>query len=157
MQLPDGGLSTREIVEHSDMVAIVPVDSYGNAILVRQYRKAVEEILLEVPAGGIDVGETPEAAARRELLEETGFTADIIKPLANFYSSPGFCTERGHAFLATELTPGEAQPEFAESIQVIPVPLNDVPNIIRRGELQDAKSIVALLLTLGRLGASASM
>ena len=68
----------------------------GATILVRQYRKAVEKTLLEVPAGGIDVGETPETAARRELLEETGFTADIIEPLASFYSSPGFCTERGY-------------------------------------------------------------
>lgn len=129
----------------------------GATILVRQYRKAVEKTLLEVPAGGIDVGETPETAARRELLEETGFTADIIEPLASFYSSPGFCTERGYAFLATELTPGEAQPEFDETIQVIPVPLNDMPNVIRRGEIQDAKSIVSLLLTLDRLGASASV
>jgi ADP-ribose pyrophosphatase len=157
VHLPNGGLATREIVEHSDAVAVVPVDSYGNAILVRQYRKAVEEILLEVPAGDIDVGETPEAAAQRELLEETGFTAKEFESLGGFYTTPGFCTERMHAFLATGLTPGEARPEFDESIEVVSVPLGEIRKMLREGEFQDAKSIVSLLLVLDRLGASASV
>ena len=157
VQLPHGGLSTREIVEHGETVAIVPVDSHGNAILVRQYRKAVDETLLEVPAGGIDVGETPETAARRELLEETGFTAKDFEPLGGFYTTPGFCTERMHPFLATGLTPGEAQPELDESIEVVSVPLGNIRTMLHQGEFQDAKSIAALLLVLDRLGASASV
>ena len=151
--LRHGGLSTREIVEHGDAVTVVPVDSHGNVILFRQYRKAAEETLLEVPAGGIHVGETPEAAARRELLEETGFTAKVLKPLGGFYTTPGFCTERMHAFLATELTLGEAQPEFDESIEVVPVPVHDVRTMLCEGELQDAKSIASLLMVLDRLEA----
>ena len=157
VQLPNGGLSAREIVEHSDAVAVVPVDSYGNVILVRQYRKAVEETLLEVPAGGIDVGETPEAAARRELLEETGFTAKAVESLGGFYTTPGFCTELMHSFLATGLTPGEAQPEFDESIEVVSVPLGEIRTMLREGEFHDAKSIASLLLVLDRLGVSANV
>ena len=157
VQLSNGGLSTREVVEHSDAVAVVPVDSHGNVILVRQYRKAVEETLLEVPAGGINAGETPEAAARRELLEETGFTAKDYESLGGFYTTPGFCTELMHSFLATGLTPGEAQPEFDESIEVVSVPLREIHTMLREGEFQDAKSIASLLLVLDRLGVSASV
>ena len=119
-------------------------------VLVRQYRKAVEGTLLEVPAGSVDMGEGPEDCARRELLEETGYTAGRVELLASFYTTPGFCTERMHAFLATDLTPGEAQPEFDEDIQVITVPLNEAMGMIQSGEIKDAKSIASLLLVLER-------
>ena len=150
VRLSDGRLATREIVEHGDSVAIVPLDAEGNVVLVRQYRKAVERSLLEVPAGGVEEGEEPVDAVRRELVEETGYAASRVEPLASFYMTPGFCTERMHAFLATGLTAGEAQPEFDESIQVVPVPLREVRDILRRGEIQDAKSIASLMLVLDR-------
>ena len=148
VQLPNGRVTTREIVEHGDSVAIVPLDDDGNVVLVRQYRKPVEGTLLEVPAGSVDEGEDPAACATRELSEETGYITSRIEPLASFYMTPGFCTERMHVFLATGLTPGKAHPESDEHIQVVLVPLAEVQDIIRRGEVQDAKSIVSLLLVL---------
>ncbi len=150
VRLPNGRLTTREIVEHGDSVAIVPLDAEGNVILVRQYRKPAERTLLEVPAGSVEEGEDPVAAVRRELVEETGYTASQIEPLASFYMTPGFCTELGHAFLATGLIPGKAHPDFDENIQVVRVPLKEVRDIIRRGDIQDVKSIASLLLVLDR-------
>lgn len=154
VRLPNGREATREVVEHSESVAIVPVDAEGNVILVRQYRKAVERTLLEVPAGSVEEGEDPEACARRELLEETGYTASHIEPIASFYTTPGFCTERMHAYLATGLTPGEAQPEFDEQIEVVPVPLQEVGELIHSREIQDGKTLTSLLLVLDRLSVS---
>ena len=106
--------------------------------------------MLEVPAGSVEEGEDPVAAVRRELLEETGYTASQIEPLASFYMTPGFCTELGHAFLATGLTLGKAHPDFDENIQVVRVPLKEVRDIVRRGDIQDVKSIASLLLVLDR-------
>lgn len=154
VRLPDGQETTREVVEHGESVAIVPVDAEGNVILVRQYRKAVGRILLEVPAGSVEEGEDPEACARRELLEETGYTASHIEPIASFYTTPGFCTERMHAYLATGLMPGEAQPEFDEQIEVVPVPLQKVGELIHGREIQDGKTLTSLLLALDRLSVS---
>ncbi len=146
--LPGGRVSSREIVEHSGAVAIVPLDSGMNVLMVRQYRKPVEQPLLEVPAGGLDEGEEPEACAHRELREETGYLAARMEALASFFTTPGFCDEVMHAFLATGLTPGVADPDEDENIEVVPVPLDRVLSMIQQGEIRDAKSIAALLLTL---------
>ena len=154
IRLPDGQETIREVVEHGESVAIVPVDTEGNVILVRQYRKPVERTLLEVPAGSVEEGEDPVACAQRELLEETGYSASHIEPIASFYTTPGFCTELMHAYLATGLTAGEAQPEFDEQITVLPVPLQEIADLIHRREIQDAKSIASLLLVLDRLSSS---
>lgn len=154
VRLPNGREATREVVEHGESVAIVPVDAEGNVILVRQYRKAVGRTLLEVPAGSVEEGEDPEACARRELLEETGYTASHIEPIASFYTTPGFCTERMHAYLATGLMPGEAQPEFDEQIEVVPVPLQKVGELIHDRAIQDGKTLTSLLLVLERLSVS---
>ena len=150
VKLPQSRVSQREIVEHGGSVAIVPLDGQMNVLLVRQYRKAVEQALLEVPAGGLDEGERPEACARRELQEETGYTAGKIEPLATFFMSPGFCDEEMHAFLATELSAGRPRPEIDESIEVVRMPLASVPDMIKQGEIRDAKSIASLLLTWTR-------
>ena len=152
VQLPQGRVTQREIVEHGGAVAVVPLDTEMNVLLVRQYRKPVEQELLEVPAGGLEEGEDPETCARRELEEETGYTAGQMERLAYFFTTPGFCNEEMHAFLATVLAPGRAHPEADESIEVVRVPLASVPEMIQRGEIRDAKSIVCLLLTLGRTG-----
>ena len=149
--LPQGGTSTREIVEHSPAVAIVPLDEDMNVHLVRQYRKAIEQELLEVPAGVIHEGEGLEACARRELEEETGYGAGRLELMAAFFTTPGFCDEEIYAFLATNLTQGQPHPDEDEGIEPVSVPLSSVPELIRRGEIRDAKSIASLLMVLERM------
>src|SRR6187549_829015 len=105
VQLQDGRLVQREFVEHAPGAAIVAVDEHGQVLLVRQPRPAVGAAVLELPAGLVDAGETPLECARRELAEETGYRAEHLEPLVEFYTSPGFCTERIHVFVATELGP----------------------------------------------------
>ena len=143
-----GRETEREIVEHSQAVAIVPVDNNGNVILVRQFRKAAERELLEIPAGSIEEFEKPEIAARRELHEETGFTAGRLLPLGGFWNSPGFCTEYMYAFLALDLKVGQAEPDDDEAIEIESVSLGEIPDMIKAGKFQDAKSISCLLLVL---------
>ncbi len=151
VRLPSGRLTTREIAEHSDSVCMVPLDSQGNVMLVRQYRKSVESNLLEVPAGGIDENEAPEDAVLRELQEEVGYTAGKITRLAGFWVSPGWCTEFMHAYLATELSPARLDADFDENITVIRVPLAQTLDLITSGEIQDGKSVASLLLAMRHL------
>jgi ADP-ribose pyrophosphatase len=148
VELPSGRKTKREIVEHGECVAIVAIDAQDNVILVRQFRKPVERSLLEVPAGGVDPGEEPSDCACRELEEETGYIARNLEYLGGFYTSPGFCTEYMHLFLATGLEPGECAPEEDENIEVIPIPLCQIPELITSGEIYDAKSIAGLLLVI---------
>ncbi len=152
--LPDGRTSTREVVEHSASVTILPVDAQGNVLLERQYRRSVDQWMVEAPAGGMNPGEDPEQAARRELKEETGYDAGKLEHLASFYVSPGYCTELMHVFLATGLIAGEAALEDDEYIQVETVPLKRALEMVQRGEIQDGKTITALLLTEKRLNNS---
>ena len=148
--LPSGRTSTREIVEHRGAVAMLAVDDQRRVLLVRQFRKPIERELLEIPAGTLDPGEDPLAAAHRELLEETGYTARRMERIAGFYSAPGFCTEYLHVYLATELTGGVAQPEEDEVLSVVPVPLEAAWAMVDRGEICDAKSLIGLLTLRAR-------
>jgi ADP-ribose pyrophosphatase len=146
VQLPDGRTATREIVEHEPVVAIVPIDANGDVILVRQYRLATGGGMLEVPAGGVDEGESFEEAAQRELSEEVGLRAGKLVQIGDFYVSPGFLTERVIAYLATDLSdnPGEADED--EDIVVVCMPLQEAVAMAVRGEFHDAKSIASILL-----------
>ena len=148
VRLPSGAMGTREIVEHSQCVCMVPLDEMGNVLLVRQYRKAVEEHLLEIPAGGVEEGEVTHEAVLRELQEETGYTADSLRHLSSFWTTPGFCTELMHAYLVTGLRPSGLPGDEDEQIEVVKVALNKIPDMIRRGEIRDAKSIASLLLAM---------
>lgn len=144
VSLPDGSRSTREIVEHSGAVAILAVDDENNVWMVEQYRKAVERVLLEIPAGTLEDNEDPLECARRELAEETGFRADKWDKVLNYYSAPGFCNEQLHIFLARDLTPGETNPDADEFLRVKKVPLKEAYDLIFAGQIQDGKSIIAI-------------
>ncbi len=148
VKLPGGKQTTREIVEHENCVVIVALDDADNILLVKQFRKPVEKELLEIPAGGIDPGETPEDAVRREMREETGFLPQKVAKLGGFYSSPGFCTEYLHLYLATDLVSSPLQAEDSESISLVRVPLAQITGLIASGAICDAKSIAGLLAFL---------
>ena len=151
VRLPNGRFTTREIAEHSDSICVVPLDEKSNILMVRQYRKPLESQLLEVPAGGIEAGESPEETVVRELQEEVGFIARDIKLLSSFWLAPGWCTEYMYSYLARELEPSRL-PADDESIIVIPVALDQVLPMIESREIQDAKSIASLLLALRAIG-----
>ena len=153
VRMANGSESTREIVEHIDCVAIVAVDADDNVLLVKQFRKPVEKELLEIPAGGIDPGEDPVAAVRREMQEETGYLPRKVERLGGFYSTPGYGTEYLHLYLATDLTPSPLNAEDTESIKLIRVPISQISNLIASGSICDAKSIAGLLIYLEYLKA----
>ncbi|MFL6030462.1 MAG: NUDIX hydrolase [Gaiellaceae bacterium] len=140
------GEHEREIVEHPGAVAIVAIDGDGMVTLVRQRREAARKDLLELPAGTLEQGETALESARRELEEETGLTGGSWRELAGFYTTPGFCREYMHVFVADGVTTGEASPEDDEDLEVVRWPVGDIAE--RIGELEDAKTLAGLLLYL---------
>jgi 8-oxo-dGTP pyrophosphatase MutT (NUDIX family) len=149
-EAPDGTTFARDIVRHPGAVSVVPVlgDS-GEVVLVRQYRAAVDRVLLEIPAGKRDVaGEPPAETARRELVEETGMRAGRLEPLAEFFNSPGFCDEHSFVFMALDLTPApsDLQGIEEEHMTVERIALDDVAGLIRSGAIVDAKTIIGLML-----------
>lgn len=153
VRLAHGREATRELVVHPGAVAIVPLLPDGRVILVRQYRYAAGRALLEIPAGTLDQpGESLVAAVARELAEETGYTATDYTELVAFFTAPGFCTERITLFLATGLTPGAQQLMEDEEITLELVPLADIPTLIARGDIADAKTLTGLLLAMQRMG-----
>ena len=144
----DGRKTTRDIVEHSECVAIVAVDPDNKILLVKQYRLPAGKQLLEIPAGGIDGDEEPADAVRREMQEETGFFPQKVENLGGFYSSPGYCTEYLHLYLATELVPGRLVAEDTDSITLVRTNHEEITELIQSGEICDAKSIAGLLAWL---------
>jgi len=143
-----GRKTTREVVEHSDCIAVVVLDEQDNVLLVRQFRHAVGRFLLEIPAGGIDPGEEPIDSVRRELQEEIGYFPQKIDNLGGFYATPGYGTEYLHCFLATDLVPRRLVAEDTEDIELVRVSPDEIPRLITSGEICDAKSIAALLIFL---------
>ena len=141
---PSGMEVEREIVRHPGAAVLLPVAADGRVILIRQYRYAAGETLLEVPAGTIDPGETPEETAGRELLEETGYHAGRLEKLAEFFPSPGILAERMHLFLATELEKREACPDADESLEIVELPWERALALEPGKDVRDAKTIVAL-------------
>ena len=148
VRLDDGTVTKREIVEHGEAVAIVPIDGEGHVLLVRQYRKPIEQELLEIPAGGVDPGEDTTACAERELQEETGYRAGKLQRLGGFFSSPGFTSEYLHVYLATDLTPSRLTADDDEAIELVRLPVPQALGMIASGEICDAKTIIGLLLLL---------
>ena len=148
--LPGGKTARREVVEHRPSVVVVPVDSNGEMVLVRQFRYPVGETLLEAPAGNIEDGELPEECAQRELQEEIGYRAESLERLGSFWMSPGYCTELMHAFVARGLSPSSLDPDDDENIEVVRRSLSEARAMIERGEVRDAKTIAALSMMCGR-------
>ncbi len=148
VEKPNGKKATREVVEHSDCVAVIVLDDQDNVLLERQFRYPVGKSLLEIPAGGIDPGEEPIDCVRRELQEEIGYLPKKIAKLGGFYSIPGYGTEYLYCYMATDLVPSRLMAEDTQSIELVRVPQNQIPKLIASGEICDAKSIAALLTFL---------
>jgi ADP-ribose pyrophosphatase len=146
---PGGVETTREVVCHPGSVVVIPHLPDGRLILVRQYRHAVKETLWELVAGGMERGETPRQSARRELLEETGHYARVLKPLLEFYPSPGILSEKMHLVEAWDLTPSKGQPDADERIEVGFFSVNKIIEMIRSKEIRDGKTLVGILLLFG--------
>ncbi len=146
--MPSGRETTREVVEHSDCVAVIAVDANDNVLLVSQFRQAVKKELLEIPAGGIEPGEDPVVAVRREMQEETGYLPKKVEKLGGFYSAPGYCTEYLYLYLATDLTPSQLYAEDTASIRLVRVPVTKIPSLITSDSICDAKSIAGLHMFL---------
>lgn len=149
VQLPNGKETMREIVEHSGAVAVVPVTEDGRVVLVRQFRKPVEKVLLEIPAGLLEKGEPPDLCALRELEEETGYRPGKLEKLCEFYTSPGFSDEKLYLYFAGELEEGEGTADSEEILEIFHLSLEDAVALIRTGEIEDAKTIIGLLTVFG--------
>lgn len=147
VEVQNRGYQKREIVEHNGAVGIVAITSENKVVLVKQYRKAVEKELWEIPAGKIEIGETPKECAIRELREETGYSADSMKLIHKFYTSAGFSNQKVYIFLAENLTQGEQDFDEDEILEVHEIDKNEVYNMIARNEIEDAKTSIGMLLT----------
>ena len=140
------GYQKREIVEHPGAVGIVALTEDNKVVLVKQFRKPIEKVLWEIPAGKLEKGENPKDCAIRELKEETGYTADNFKLIHKFYTSAGFSNQRMYIYLATGLTPGECKFDEDENIDIYHVDLEEVYNMISKNEIEDAKTSIGILL-----------
>lgn len=154
VELESGRRTQREFVIHPGSAAIIPMLPDRRIILIKQYRYAVKNTLYEIPAGTMEAGETPEQCAHRELKEETGYTANSLEKLIQFYPSPGISNELMHLFLAKDLKKinvgaGFPCPISDETLEVIEVSLNDALAMINNGKIIDAKTICGILLCNG--------
>ncbi len=146
LQAPDGRVIRRDAIRHPGAVVILPVLDAEHVVLLRNFRFVIGETLWEVPAGTVEPNEPLEACARRELLEETGYTAAKWRSLGYLFASPGVMDEKLHLFIAEDLTPGPAKPEPDEQLEPVTVPLADAVRMCLDGTVRDAKTITLLLL-----------
>ena len=142
----------REVVHHNGSAVIVPIFDDGTVALVRQYRHPAVKYLLEVPAGTLAKGERPEIGAARELKEELGLDAARLEKLSEFFVSPGFCEEKMWVYLATELSEGEQTLDDDEILDIVRLPIAEALEMITSGEIEDAKTIIGLMLAAPRVG-----
>ena len=158
LDVGDGREVQREIVEHPGAVVIAALDEQGRVLMVRQYRHAAGESLLELPAGTMELNEEPAATAARELQEETGYSAGELRPAGGYFSAPGFCTEFLHLFIARKLKPQRLQGDEDEEIELEAVGLDEVSGLILSGAIKDAKTIAGLfVLGLTLAGGAATL
>ena len=146
IQEPDGSEIVREVVRHPGGAGGLPLFEDGTVALVRQYRHPAGRDLLEIPAGRMEPGETPELCAAREIEQEIGYRPGRIEKIAEFFSTPGFCEERLFVYLATRLLPAQQNLDHDEFVEVVRIPLADAILMANRGEIEDSKTLVALLM-----------
>lgn len=146
VEVPNQGYKKREIVEHGGAVGIVAITNDNKVVLVKQFRKPIESIIWEIPAGKLEIGENPKECAIRELKEETGYTAQNIKLIHKFYTSAGFSNEKLYIYLATDLTPGESQLDDGENLDVHEIDIEEAYNMVIKNDIEDAKTSIGLLL-----------
>lgn len=144
--------SYREIIEHNGGVGIAAITDEGKMLMIKQFRKAAEQVVLEIPAGKRETGEDPMITAIRELKEETGYSADQVTFLSSFYSSIGYSTEIIHVYLATGLKAGETNFDEHEAIELYEYEVADLKEMVINGEIIDGKTINAILLVAARRG-----
>ncbi|MGL5717005.1 MAG: NUDIX hydrolase [Paraclostridium sp.] len=147
VEIPKKGYKKREIVEHPGVVGIVSLTSDNKVILVKQYRKAIEKAIWEIPAGKLEQNESPKDCAIRELKEETGYTAKNLKLIHKFYTSAGFSNQKVYIYLATELESGKYNLEDDEFLELHEIQLDKAYEMIESNEIEDAKTLIGLLLT----------
>ncbi|MBI5883965.1 MAG: NUDIX hydrolase [Elusimicrobia bacterium] len=150
VRLPNGKPALREYMDHPGAVAAVPLLGRGRVVLVRQYRFPVRETTLELPAGKFDGRENPLACVRRELREETGYSARKIKKLLDFWPTPAFANERLTIYLAEGLIPGALDPDPDEFLEVVVLPFREALRMVRCGGIRDSKTVIGLLACAGR-------
>lgn len=140
----------REVIHHPGSSAVIPQLSNGKILMIRQYRHPAKKYILEIPAGGIEKGETPKQCAMRELKEEVGYRAGRLIKFFTFYPSPGYSTERLHLFLATDLRAVSANLEADELIRLKALYLDEAVRLIKTGKIIDAKTIIGLILLFNK-------
>lgn len=149
--LENGKESEREVVEHNGAVAILPVDHRGNCTLVEQYRKPIEKVLLEVPAGKLDINETPESCALRELQEETGLKTKNLIPLGHIFTTAGFSNEKIFLFLAIDLIQTNSKLDEDEFLNIVTMHWTELLKLAQNNELEDAKTNALILRALSKV------
>lgn len=138
-------LKVAEIIHHPGAVVILPIDTQGRLLLIQQWRRAAKDILIELPAGTLEVNEDPLDCADRELQEETGFKAGKIQPAGGFFVAPGYCDEYLHFYIATDLSPSTLAPDDDELIDLLPVTIKEAKHLIQKNRIKDAKTVAGIL------------
>ena len=144
VELPDGNLASRDVIRHPGASAILPLTDEGEIILVKQFRTALNKVIIEVPAGKLEKGEEPIVCAKRELEEETGYKAKEFKYLGKICTVPGFCDEIIHLYLATGIYEGVKGGDEDEFTEIIKVSIEEMKEMVKKGEIIDTKSIKCL-------------
>ncbi|GAE30964.1 NUDIX hydrolase [Halalkalibacter hemicellulosilyticus] len=144
VELPDGRTSIREVIKHPGAVAVLPIKEDGKLVLVRQYRKALQKSIIEIPAGKLEENEEPKLAAMRELEEETGYKTNSLTFIGSFYTSPGFADELIHLYVTRDLEVGQSQTDEDEFIDVLEIDLQEAEKLIEEQKIHDAKTMYAI-------------
>jgi ADP-ribose pyrophosphatase len=157
VELPDGKTASREYIIHNGAVAIIAITNDNNIIIERQYRHPVRQIMLEIPAGKLEIDENPLEAAKRELSEETGFTAKAWIELGTCLPCIGYSSEKITYYLATELNSGSTNLDDGEFVETLTMPFNEFLDMVYNGEVTDTKTIAGIMLYQGYLRKNSSI